>query len=295
MQKLLLFILLFSASLLGNAQQSPTEQAQPIVHEGKLLYKSEMASWHGTDLFVEKYKTPTDIGGYISYTEGSYTKCVFYSKAENPSVLGTITFDSTFNIHNAVVDLGKRSLLPVEAGLRIMRETAINLMESDTFFKSYKNTNFNIIPLIHDGEKRVYVLTGPQVSDVVIFGNDYLITFNEQNEVTSKKQLHKNILPMSYGAKKDKDKEPFGAMHTHLPETGDFITATDICTLMLYSKFANWKTHVVVSSKYMNNWDCETNSLVVIPMETVEKINKDQEKKEKKQRKKEKKTPPKKE
>jgi hypothetical protein len=36
-------------------------------------------------------------------------------------------------------------------------------------------------------------------------------------------------------------------MHSHLPETGDFITPTDICTLMPYEKFANWKTHNVVS------------------------------------------------
>jgi hypothetical protein len=71
-------------------------------------------------------------------------------------------------------------------------------------------------------------------------------------------------------------------MHNHLPETGEYITATDICTLMLYSKFAKWKTHNVVSKKYLNMWNCETNTLTVIPMDTVEKINKDQEKRKKK-------------
>jgi hypothetical protein len=29
-----------------------------------------------------------------------------------------------------------------------------------------------------------------------------------------------------------------GAMQCHLPEIGAFLTATDICTLMLYEKFA---------------------------------------------------------
>ena len=41
-------------------------------------------------------------------------------------------------------------------------------------------------------------------------------------------------------------------IHNHQEETGDFITATDICTLMLYEKFAKWKNHIVVSKKYMS-------------------------------------------
>ena len=74
-------------------------------------------------------------------------------------------------------------------------------------------------------------------------------------------------------------------MHTHLPETGDFITATDICTLMLYEKFAKWKSHNVISKKYLNIWNCETDQLTVIPMDTIEKINKDQDKRNKKKKK----------
>ena len=55
MNKILTLVLtLFSLSVLG--QSNPTEEAQPIVDEGKRLYKSEMASWYGTDLFLENYK-----------------------------------------------------------------------------------------------------------------------------------------------------------------------------------------------------------------------------------------------
>ena len=74
-------------------------------------------------------------------------------------------------------------------------------------------------------------------------------------------------------------------MHSHLPETGDFITATDICTLMLYEKFAKWKTHNVVSEKYLSIWNCETDKLSVITLDAVEKINKDQEKRNQKKNK----------
>lgn len=78
-------------------------------------------------------------------------------------------------------------------------------------------------------------------------------------------------------------------MHSHLPETGDYITATDICTLMLYKKIAKWKSHNVISEKYLNNWNCETDTLNVMLMSTLEKIDKDHEKRKKDQEKEEKK------
>ena len=71
---------LLTVSVLG--QSNPTEEAQPIVIEGKLLYKSEMASWYGTDLFLENYKERENIGGYFSYTEKGLAKCIFFSKSD---------------------------------------------------------------------------------------------------------------------------------------------------------------------------------------------------------------------
>jgi hypothetical protein len=70
-------------------------------------------------------------------------------------------------------------------------------------------------------------------------------------------------------------------MHTHSPETGDFITATDICTLMLYSKYAEWEKHYVVSKKYMSFWDCQNNSLFVLPKKAFDKMQRKSKKKKK--------------
>ncbi len=116
----------------------------------------------------------------------------------------------------------------------------------------------------------------------MIFGNDYLLNFDRGNQVLTKKQLHKNILPVKYGSNNNSNGEQIeGAMHTHLPETGDLITSTDICTLMLYQKFAGWKSYVVVSEKYMNIWNCESNSLAVVPKHVIDKIDADQKKQKK--------------
>jgi hypothetical protein len=258
-------------------QKNQEEQAAQIVAEGKLLYKTEMASWYGTDIFLESYKDRENIGGYFSYIEKEFAKCVFYSKAATPKVIGTISFDSTYSLERAQTDLSERDFSTIENDLYQIRKIAAQEMNANKggFFKFYQNTSPNMIPLINGAEKKVYILTGPKKSDVVIFGNDYLLTFDQNNKLVSKKQLHQNIIPISYSNSAQGD---VVEMHTHLPETGALITATDVCTLMLYEQFANWTTHNVVSKKYLSIWDCKTDELMILPMSTVKKINKDQEK-----------------
>lgn len=275
-QLFIFFLAIISLNLWS--QKTPTEEAQPIVAEGKMLYYSEMASWYGTDLFLEKYKSQENIGGYFSYKEGDKAICVFFSKGDNPKVIGTVTFGMDYNVNEATVDLTARPFTKAEMDLYTIRTIALQEVYTDTLFKTYKNTNLNLIPLIDGKTKRVYILTGPKQSGVVIFGNDYLLEFNENNKLILKKQLHKNIIPIYTNSKEEEGKQAEGAIHSHLPETGNFITATDICTLMLYEKLAKWKTHTVVSEKYMNLWNCETNELTVLPMDTFKNISEDQKK-----------------
>ncbi|HEY6914278.1 MAG TPA: hypothetical protein VI413_06350 [Paludibacter sp.] len=278
MKKLVLILLAYT-SLNAFGQNDLKIKAQPIVDEGKRLYKSEMASWYGTDLFLANYKDRANVGGYFSYTQDEISKCIFFSKADKPKVIGTISFDSSFSTKSAKMDLTERDFSNPENDLYTIRKIALAKINSDTLFRKYNNTDLNIIPVIFDNEKKVYVLTGPKQNGVVIFGNDYLLTFDNNNNLTNAKRLHKNIIPIGYGDKQKGGNEIEATIHSHLPETGDFITATDICTLMLYEKFAKWKRHNVVSKKYLNVWNCETDELYVIPMETIQKINKDVEKK----------------
>lgn len=280
MNKLLLILLtIISSNVFG--QFNLTKKTQPIVEEGKRLYKSEMASWYGTDLFLLNYKDKANVGGYFSYTTEEISKCIFFSKTDQPKVIGTISFDSSFNTQSAKIDLTERDFSNTEYDLYAIRKIALEKVNTDTLFKTYNNTSLNLIPLIYNKEKKVYVLTGPKQNGVVIFGNDYLLTFDNANNLTQVKRLHKNIIPIEYGDKQNGGKEVETTMHSHLPETGDFITATDICTLMLYEKFAKWKRHHVVSKKYLNIWNCETDELSVIPMKTIQKINKAEEKRKK--------------
>jgi hypothetical protein len=265
----------------ADAQDTIQQTNQAILDEGKQLYHSEMASWYGTDLFLVRFKDQREnIGGYFSYSEGILSKCLFYSNTPTPTVLATITFDSTYNINTAQVE-GPRNLTPFEMELYTIRKKALDdIYGGDSLYRTYKDMNLNLIPIINNGQRKVYVLTGPQKSGVVVFGNDYLLTFDTEGNLTSQKQLHRNIITSPYSA--GSDTEVIGSMHTHLPETGDFITATDVCTLMLYQKFAKWKQHIVISEHYMNIWDCESNQIATLTREAWERINGDQKKRRKK-------------
>jgi len=264
-----LLSLLISATLL--AQEDLGKISDSLVAEGLKLYKSEMASWYGTDIFLEKYKNRENVGGYFSYSDNNIAKCIFCSKGDTSKVIGTISFDTSYNVSNALVDLNERDFTSYENELHQIRTTALKTINSgDTLFKFYKNTNLNLIPLISNGEKKVYVLTGPEQNGVVIFGNDYLLTFDNNNELISKKQLHKNIITINYGT--TGDTTIIGTMHTHLPETGDFITSTDICTLMLYEKFAKWQQHYVMSKDYVSIWDCYKNILAILTRKAWDNI-----------------------
>ncbi|MFT3979910.1 MAG: hypothetical protein QM687_05525 [Ferruginibacter sp.] len=260
-------IILLLCSIRSFAQPTPTEQAQPIVAEGKLLYRSEMASWYGTDIFLANYKDQENIGGYFSYTEGNNARCVFYSKAEKPKVIGSVLFDSSYNTRTAALSLKERDFTTQEQEIYTIRNITMDLIDHDTLFKFYDNTSLNLVPLINGNEKKMYILTGTSADDFVVFGNDYLINFDKDNKITGKRKLHSNIIPVGYNKSgKDADgKDVIGSVHSHLPETGEFITATDICTLMLYAKFTGWKQHMVVSEKYVNIWNCANNHLLVIP------------------------------
>lgn len=266
MRTILITLLLLST--VCNHLRAQMEELTEIAVEGANLYSSEMASWYGTDLAFEKYPTLRDeSGGYFSYTKGDSAICIFYSREERPGVICAVSFDASYRPDRAKVVAERRVFTPEEAILHGMRTAAKEAIRTDTLFKHYQNTSLNIIPLVRNNVRKVYVLTGPGVSGIVIFGNDYLLTFDQQNKLTGTKKLHKDIMVMKY----NKAEDSVTTVHTHLPETGRFITATDICTLRLYEKFAAWKRHIVVSKTDVSIWDCKRDILAGIPKEEWEK------------------------
>ncbi len=256
MKKVFLFI--FTFIYLCFSAQDLKKIAEDITEEGMLLYKSEMASWYGSDVFLANYKEKEKIGGYFSYIDIDIPKCIFYSK--DGKVLGQVSFPTNYNPENTKLDLKSREFTKLESEYHEIRQKAFFLVKMDTIFKSYQNRNFNIVPLITKNEKKVYILTGTNVNNQIIFGNDYLISF-KKNEISKVEKLHQSIIVQTIVD--EKVGKTIGGAHSHVLEDWQYITPTDICTLMLFQKFTNWESYSVVSKKYTSLWNCENNTLVI--------------------------------
>ena len=250
------WVVLILVCATGKAQDLRKAEAA-IMAEGKALYHSEWASWYGTDIFMEKCADKRDkIAGYLSYDNGTGLINIFYSKDAEPQVLSTINFGYNFDETQYTLDTIKRVFNTQEKELYTIRKVAINRMETDTTFKWYNNVSLNPVPFIYKNKKRVYVLSGPKVNGVVVFGNDYQIDFDKKSSITAVTKLHNTIIPAYYNSSEtDSAKIQVAAMHNHLKGKDEFITVTDVCTLMLYGKFTTWNSHIVISEKYVSLWD----------------------------------------
>jgi hypothetical protein len=264
-------ILTLALALLSLPVFAQEKEKQEIMAEARLLYNSERASWSGTDIFLAKFPKKRDkMGGYFSYSEGTVHKCVFFDREANPNVLATILFDDGFVLEASKTDTLHRKLTSHENDLFIIRQKALAEVNKDTLFKQYKNTSLNLIPIISNNKKKVYMLTGPDSNGVVIFGNDYLVEFDKNKNIKSKKSLHRNIIPINYTNNQDE----VTTMHSHTKETGYLPTATDICTLLLYAQYTHWQQHYIISKKYVSIWDCNKEEFFVMTTEAWEKISK---------------------
>lgn len=249
--------------------QDLKNRAKEIQEEGIELYRSEMASWYGTDVLKANYDKMENIVGYFSYIDGGVPKCIFFSK--NSKVLATVAFPANYNPRDAKLDLVERDFTTRELDYFTIRQNADEQVKRDTIFKHYNNTSMNLIPIItKDNVKRVYAVTGPSVDNIVIFGNDYLISFNDKNEVKNVEKLHKGIIVQNM--KDEKVENAISGLHSHVLENWPTITPTDICTLMLYYKFTNWEEYFVLSKDFVSMWRNKTNNLVIMNEKDFKKM-----------------------
>lgn len=269
-----IFALIFVLLIHFISAQNLQKIAEGITAEGIALYRSEMASWYGTDVFTANYPQRENISGYFSYIDEGVPKCIFFSR-EN-KVIGAVAFPTNYDPKDAKLDLTERVFSEVEKNYFDLQQKTKARIASDTIFKKYDNTNFNIIPIITTTDKKVYIITGTNANNVVLFGNDYLIDFNKKNEITKVQPLHKSLI--SHKIVDEEVGKTISASHSHVLEDWLFITPSDICTLMLYQKFTEWENYTVISKKYTSLWNAKSNFLVILKTDVIKKINDDQRK-----------------
>jgi hypothetical protein len=269
MKKLILALLLIASSLAF----SQNKKSEKILNEGKLLYRLEKGSWYGTDDMLARFKTKRDsLGGYLSYeTTENKINTIFFSRFDNHKVLIRYEFDSLPQPQALKIDTLNQTATELEKNLIKIRQDAKDRVFSkkDTFFKFYENTLYNFIPVITGKERNVFILTGTDALKVVLIGNDYKLSYNKKYEFVKKEKIHNSLLQFAFASDDEKDKT-VTTFHSHV--LTDFITSTDICTLLLYKDFVEWNQHIVMSEKEVSIFDLEKELLFTMKKEAWEKI-----------------------
>lgn len=267
---LIVFVFLLVGNIFAQQDLKIDVVASDLEKEGKELFLLEKTAWMGSDILREVHKNPTKIAGYFSYREGEGTRCVFFSRDKNPKIIAAVSFDASFAEEKTIVNLTERIMYNDEKILYEIRKKALAEFNTDSLFKTYSNSNINIIPIVYNDERKVYILTSPEQSGVVLFGNDYEIRFDKENNIISKEALHRGLIPVYY---EGRDGLAKASVHSHVEGKSSFITVTDICTLMLYKDFIPWHRHYVVSSRYVSVWDCKLSKLKIITREEFDKLS----------------------
>ena len=75
-----LYALLFIFLFLSFSAQDLQKVANEIKDEGIILYRSEMASWYGTDIFIANYPQRENISGFFFSSTKEYRNASFFLK-----------------------------------------------------------------------------------------------------------------------------------------------------------------------------------------------------------------------
>jgi hypothetical protein len=240
-----------------------------------MLYRLELASWNASDMITSVTGMPSldSIRGYLSYRQGNNYNTIFYGGEKNDRIYGHFVFDSLCTVETAVVDLMPRNTGSREKPVIALRENAGERIgrNDGEFFEVFEKTMFNLIPVVTEKERKVVVLTGPQETGNVLFGNDYVLHYDAENKFKSQTKLHRNLITVPMEAQSERG-NVFASIHSHASPTSEYITSTDICTLLLYGEYTNWTQHYVISDKFVSIWDLQKRSLEMMSRKAWDKI-----------------------
>lgn len=204
-----------------------------IVKEGWQLYYSERVSWIASDLFMEHYDLDKS-GGYLTWQPNdSVWSTVFYD------VLGkNCIFEYRYNfVSQQDKSIEKqRPLSSAEQDAvkqqKKMLDKALDRYGDSLYFanKTFGSPNVDVVQ-INSKLTRLYFLQGTVKNNVIPFGNDYSIDFDQNLNPVAFRRYHNSLIAAQTIT--DDGGKVETIMHSHL-KNNPYITPTDICNFLLY-------------------------------------------------------------
>ncbi len=241
-----------------------------ICTEGYNLYTAEYINWITTDSVLAHYDE-NSIGGNIIWqpTDSTWKSVFLNSNNEN------CIFELNYNIHNQslTINYNMRPLTVAEQTLRESRETMLRkalsqFRDSLRYNSNYGRPNIDFVQ-VNPKITRMYILQGVEYPNIIPFGNDYSIDFDNDGNITAFRRYHNSLIAIP--TVDENGKPTSSVVHSHL-KNNPFITPTDICNFLLYR--GSMKETMVLSTALDGYiiYVAENNSAAFITREVIQKI-----------------------
>lgn len=241
-----------------------------ICNEGYNLFVAERINWVATDS-VLAHNDSEHIGGNIIWQPNNSTwSAVFFDRRYKNCIFeltyNTVTQETDFSYETRPISETERAQWDLKS---TMVDNAIaNYGDSLRYNGDYGRPNIDFVR-IDTNTVRMYILQGVERPNVIPFGNDYSIDFDNQGNAKCFRRYHKSFLPMQTVDKEGNKMET--NYHSHLKDN-PYITPTDICNFLLYG---NGMKQMGVLSTALDGYifyNAEKNTAVFLAREVVDKI-----------------------
>lgn len=238
MQKIILFINFIILGFCGVSQTVPMDEIRhktdSILREGNLLYRLEKAAWISTDQAMEVPSVRNSFGGFLTYLRQDTVVAIIYDRMDFTKVIFELLFTDPAN-EPVAKSLSKRTVTEYEKELILARDNIINgIIDNEYDVREPEGFSLNFVILPFEQGYKLYILTGTSQHNIIPFGNDYIFFANAEGEITRWRKFHSRLIPQSTVGPGG---EPITTMmHSHL-RSEPYISATDICTFMLYGGY----------------------------------------------------------
>lgn len=264
MKYIYIFIILFACVNTINGQSNKVvdkkfrAQLDSVLMEGNLLYFYEKATWVSYDQVARHPDLRNKFETYLTYQTGKSIKTIVLGHNWEKCI-AEYTFTSDYDTPD-VTRVEERNLSVYEKKLIYIRERIINQLKDEKYDMKVPegyNLNFTLIPF---GKKyKMYVLTGTSQPNVIPFGNDYLFIADNYGNIEKWRKFHSELIPVTINYETQSSAE---LIHNH-PASNPLISASDICTFMLYGPLYDLERLSVYSEGRYMEYNMETNEIRV--------------------------------
>ncbi|NDV65127.1 hypothetical protein [Bacteroides sp. 224] len=218
------------------------QKLDSILMEGNQLFLHERASWTSYDLALENPKVKEHFESYLTYETRTAIKTIIIGYNDQKCI-AEYTFTEEFTLPSST-KIETRDLTSEEKKLIEIRYKLMEQLDDDKYnIRIAEGFSLNFILLPFKNKYKFYILTGTAQPDVIPFGNDYLVIADKDGKIERFQKFHVGLFP---NPTTFQGKTISEMVHSHSKNT-PFITATDVCTFMLYAPIYDIKSFAVYS------------------------------------------------